>query len=715
MKVRNQPRQGGSQASRVWEVGAMALIGLSLAAAAAATDHDLMPAPAQLEWGTGELVVTESFRVTSAGVADDRIDSAMRRTRGRLESLLGRSLEPAGEPVLTLVAAAPGLPVQSPAEDESYRLEVTPQGARLEAPSPLGILHGLETFLQLASRKGEGLVVPSVTIEDRPRFPWRGLLLDPSRRFQPLEVLKRTLDGMAAVKLNVFHFHLSEDQGFRIESRLFPRLHELGSDGLYFTQDQVRELIAYARDRGIRVVPEFDVPGHSTSWLVGHPELGSVPGPFSLVRRWGIFDNNLNPSNEEVYALLDGFLGEMAALFPDPYLHIGGDEVTPRQWNQNPGILEFMFLNDLRTARDLQAHFNRRVSTILERHGKRMMGWDEILHPDLPGDIVVHSWRGPAALAEAARHGYDGVLSNGYYLDHMLPASSHYAVDPLPADSKLTAEQRRHVLGGEACMWGEFVTPETIDSRIWPRAAAIAERLWSPAEVRDEEDMYRRLAVQSRRLTALGLTHDTHYAVMLKRLTGGEPIEPLRVLADLVQPVKLYARGQMRAYTSDLRLERLVDAARPESTAARSFRSSLDRCLRQSVEDRVDSELRTTLTGWRDNHAALDPILAASPLAAEARTLSRDLSGIAATGLEALDHLRARKAPPTAWVEAAKRSLDRAGQPWAEVELAVVPSLRKLVLGAERVEDLARLSPEEWEAELEAAAGKASGSRPSSH
>jgi hexosaminidase len=713
MNVRNQPRQAGSQASRVWEVGAMALIGLSLAAAAAATDHDLMPAPAQLEWAAGELVVTESFRVTSAGVADDRIDSAMRRTRGRLESLLGRSLEPAGEPVLTLVAAAPGLPVQSPAEDESYRLEVTPQGARLEAPSPLGILHGLETFLQLASRKGEGLVVPSVTIEDRPRFPWRGLLLDPSRRFQPLEVLKRTLDGMAAVKLNVFHFHLSEDQGFRIESRRFPRLHELGSDGLYFTQDQVRELIAYARDRGIRVVPEFDVPGHSTSWLVGHPELGSVPGPFSLVRRWGIFDNNLNPSNEEVYALLDGFLGEMAALFPDPYLHIGGDEVTPRQWNQNPGILEFMFQNDLRNARDLQAHFNRRVSTILERHGKRMMGWDEILHPDLPGDIVVHSWRGPAALAEAARHGYDGVLSNGYYLDHMLPASSHYAVDPLRADSKLTAEQRRHVLGGEACMWGEFVTPETIDSRIWPRAAAIAERLWSPAEVRDEEDMYRRLAVQSRRLTALGLTHDTHYAVMLKRLTGGEPIEPLRVLADLVQPVKLYARGQMRAYTSDLPLERLVDAARPESAAARSFRSSLDRCLRQSVEDRVDSELRATLTGWRDNHAVLDPILAASPLAAEARTLSRDLSGIAATGLEALDHLRAGKAPPTAWVEAAKRSLDRAGQPWAEVELAVVPSLRKLVLGAERVEDLARLSPEEWEAELEAAVGKASGSRPS--
>ena len=178
-------------------------------------------------------------------------------------------------------------PVQQLGEDESYRLEITPQQARLTAPNPLGVLRGLETFLQLVEPGPKAFQVPVVDIEDHPRFPWRGLHLDVSRHWMPLEVVKRNLDGMAAVKLNVFHWHLSDDQGFRVESKRFPKLQELGSDGLYYTQDQVREVIAYARDRGIRVVPEFDMPGHTTSWLVGYPELASAPGPYQIERQMG--------------------------------------------------------------------------------------------------------------------------------------------------------------------------------------------------------------------------------------------------------------------------------------------------------------------------------------------------------------------------------------------------------------------------------------------
>ena len=180
--------------------------------------------------------------------------------------------------------------------------------------------------------------MPAISIDDSPRFPWRGLMIDVSRHFIPLDVLKRNLDGMAAVKLNVFHWHLSDNQGFRVESKKFPKLHELGSDGLYYTQDEVRDLIAYARERGIRVVPEFDMPGHSTAWFVGYPELASGPGPYEIERKWGVFDPAMDPTREETYKFLDEFIGEMARLFPDQFFHIGGDEVNGKQWDANPKI-----------------------------------------------------------------------------------------------------------------------------------------------------------------------------------------------------------------------------------------------------------------------------------------------------------------------------------------------------------------------------------------
>jgi hexosaminidase len=671
---------------------------------AGTASHDLMPAPVSLEWQPGRLVVDRRFSLGQVGTSDPRIDAALGRARKRLEKQAGVTLAPrllGAQATLVVEARGPGQAVQAVGEDESYEITVGAKQARITAANPLGVLHGLETLLKLVRKEGAQTVVPGVRISDRPRFAWRGLMLDPARRWEPVEFVYRTLDGMASQHLNVMHWHLSEDQGFRIESKTFPKLHELGSDGNYYTQDQVRAVIAYARDRGIRVVPEFDLPGHATSWLVGYPELAAAPGPFKIVREWGIFDNVLDPSKEEVYTFLDTFFGEMAGLFPDAYMHIGGDEVTPRQWNASAKTQDFIYRKGLAGAHGIQAYFNKRVNEIFTRHGKRMVGWDEILSPDLPKNIVVHSWRGQKALAEAARQGYDGILSNGYYLDLLFPVADHYLNDPIPAGTALAPEERARILGGEACMWSEFVTPETIDSRIWPRLAAIAERLWSPAEVRDLPDMYRRLEVESLRLDALGMRHLSSYELMLKRITGGQPTASLRLLADLVTPVKGYRRGQLRAYTSDMPLQRLVDAARPDSVAMRTFRSELDRYLLAAPGGRDDAALRAIFTSWRDNHAALEPILTASELGQEARPLSRDLATLGRIGLEALDSIRGGAPARADWATRARETVMAAAPARAELEIAVVPGVAKLVLAAAQLDQLKTMTPAEWSKRLD--------------
>ncbi|MDQ2921060.1 MAG: family 20 glycosylhydrolase, partial [Acidobacteriota bacterium] len=458
---------------------------------------NLMPVPASVKMQAGRLPVTGTFSVATKGYADDRLRAGIARMITRLAGRTVLSLPydlAADESVATLVVQCEraGDVIPSTNENESYRLEVTEKQARLLAPTVVGALRGMETLLQALQGDRDGYYLPALEIQDQPRFPWRGLLIDVARHYQTMDVLKRNLDAMAAVKLNVLHWHLSENQGFRVESKKFPKLHSMGSDGLYYTQDQVREIIDYARERGIRVMPEFDIPGHSTSWLVGYPELGSAPGPYKIERAAGIFEPALDPTREQTYKFLDVFLGEMAALFPDAYLHIGGDENEGKQWDRNPQIQAFMKEKSIKDNHALQAYFNQRVLKILQKHGKKMIGWEEILHPDLPTDAVIHSWRGPASLAEAAKKGYYGILSAGYYIDLIFPASQHYLVDPIPENTNLTPEEAKRVLGGEATMWGEWVTPETIDSRIWPRTAAIAERLWSPRTVTDVDDMYRR-------------------------------------------------------------------------------------------------------------------------------------------------------------------------------------------------------------------------------
>jgi len=499
--------------------------------------------------------------------------------------------------VITSATAAPALPALG--EDESYTLDIAATYAQLDAPTTTGVLRGIATLTQLLQQTANGYSLPNCFIQDSPRFPWRGLMIDCSRHWMPIEVIKRQLDGMELVKLNVLHLHLSDDQGFRIESKTHPELQQKGSDGHYFTQEQIREIIRYAAARAIRVVPEFDMPGHVSSWSPSHPELmsgsprnaGDPPsedspgaiwdGTYRIERTAGIFDMVFNPANEATYAFLSEFLGEMAALFPDPYFHIGGDENNGAQWSANPAIQKFIADNHLKNNAGLQTYFTNRVGKILAAHDKKPVGWEEILNDGLAPGSVIDAWRGNGrALAAAAKAGYPVILSAGYYLDLNLHASDMYLTDPLPANTPLTPDEQKLILGGEAPMWAEWVNAETIDSRIWPRAAAVAERLWSPQTQRDVDDMYRRLAAISLRLDEAGLQHIRNRESLLMRLAGDnatpDQLYALRTFSAALEPVKRYQRSRLqREKTQQTPLVGLVDAVVTDSASARQFNADV--------------------------------------------------------------------------------------------------------------------------------------------
>lgn len=646
-----------------------------------------MPLPAAMSQGTGRLVIDGGFRVAVTGYREARLDRAVERLVARLSRQTGIPMPGGnGEPALVIECQGPGEKVQTSREVESYTLEVTGKQAKIAAQTPVGALRGIETFLQLVMPDASGFAAPAVRIDDKPRFPWRGLMIDSARHFLPVDVIERNLDGMAAVKLNVFHWHLSDNQGFRVESKRFPKLHELGSDGLYYTQDQIRHVIAYAQDRGIRVIPEFDMPGHATSWFVGYPQLASGPGPYRIARDWGVQDPAIDPSRDEVYEFLDEFIGEMAALFPDEYFHVGGDEVNGKQWNANAKIQEFKRAHDLKTNGDLQTWFETRVIAIVGKHGKKAIGWDEVLHPGVPKDIVVHSWRGQKSLAAAVRQGYQGILSYGYYLDLMYPASSHYGIDPMAGDAaSLNAAEKERILGGEACEWTEMADSGNVEARIWPRAAAVAERLWSPQSTTDRESMYRRMEVESGRLTWLGLQHETSRLMMLERIAGYRPAGAAAVLSTALEPVKEYARhnrsqGRGEDYTQFTPLNRMVDATPAESVSARRFSLAVDALL---AGDRSKSaEVRRDAVLWRDQYGQLKQAFAESFLAAEVQAISQDVSALGAAAIQALDYRASGKAAPRSWVAAQKSLFERVKKPRAELLVVILSPVEKLVKAA---------------------------------
>ncbi len=618
------------------------LIGLfSISSISQSKNLNLMPWPKEITMQPGNFLINPEFTIGVNKKPSKRIEIAttkfLRRLSGRTgifieNGFLSKSYNATNNSLNISFENIGKLEIN---EDESYELNIANNNITIKANTDIGVIYGLETLLQLVTNNDESYYFPNVNIKDAPRFTWRGLMIDVARHFEPVDVLKRNLDAMTSVKMNVFHWHLTDDQGFRIESKTRPKLHELGSDGLYYTQEQIKDIVQYAGDRGIRVVPEVDVPGHGTAILTAFPEIGSKDISYSIERNSGIFDPTLDPTNEKTYEILEDLFGEIAQLFPFKYFHIGGDENEGKHWDENEHIQNFMKANNLKTNHDLQTYFNIRLDKILSKHGKSVMGWEEIMTDKMPTSALIHSWRGVnegtsggSSLVKAAKKGHQTVLSNGYYIDLMQSVSDHYLVDPMPKSFNLTTEEKARILGGEATMWSELVTPLNIDSRIWPRTAAIAERFWSDASINDVSNMYKRLQQISFRLEELGITHIRNRDVILRNITNNQNIDALIMLTKVYEPLKIYTRNKGGTeYKTFSPFTLFADACSADASNALLFNSLVSDYISTS-SNTSKKKIIDMLTNWENNYKQFSQIKNNSPILKSIEPLSKNLSEI---------------------------------------------------------------------------------------
>ncbi|HZW17887.1 MAG TPA: family 20 glycosylhydrolase [Luteimonas sp.] len=466
------------------------------------------------------------------------------------------------------------------ASPEAYSLDVSPQRIVVSAGDAAGLFYGAVTLWQLATSgvdDGMPARIPALRIDDAPRFGWRGLMLDSARHFQSVDEIKQLLDAMALHKLNTFHWHLTDDQGWRLQIRKYPELTEVGGcripagDGGidpdtgkpvpycgFYTQDQVREIVRYAGERHITVVPEIDIPGHAQAAVATYPRLGSVDGPTRVSSDWGVHKYLFN-ADEDTFGFLEDVMAEVAELFPGRYVHIGGDEAVKDQWKASPRVQARMRELGVANKAQLQGYFVERMARFLAARGKRVIGWDEILEDDLPADAIVMSWRGIEGGTEAARKGHDVVMApvSHLYLDYLqtdspdeppgrptlVPLRKVYEFEPVP--DALTPEQARHVLGLQANTWTEHMRSfERVEHAIFPRIAAVAETGWTPRARKDYDDFLARLPAQLDRYRQSGIDYArTPFDVRIDAVPRGRDA----VAVTLSQPVGL---GTIR-YTVD--------------------------------------------------------------------------------------------------------------------------------------------------------------------
>ncbi|MBG7631491.1 MAG: family 20 glycosylhydrolase, partial [Bacteroidetes bacterium] len=366
--------------------------------------------------------------------------------------------------------------------------------------------------------------------------------------------------------------------------------------------------------------------------LTAYPEIASKDTTYTIERFSGIFHPTLNPINDKTYEILSDLFGEMATLFPDQYIHIGGDENEGKHWDENEEIQVFMRKHDLQTNHDLQTYFNIRLEEILAKYGKSVMGWEEIMTDKMPTTALIHSWKGTnegvtagSSLVKAAKKGHATVLSNGYYIDLMQPVSEHYLVDPMPKNSDLTLEEKARILGGEATMWSELATPLNIDSRLWPRTAAIAERFWSNESVTDIESMYNRLNYVSFRLEELGIDHIRNRNVMLRNITNNQNTKPLEVLANVCEPIKIYTRNaggtEYKTYSP---FTLFADACTVDASDSFEFRKTVDAFLENQSHK---TELISFFDTWVFNYEKFES-LKKNPILNEITPLYSNLASL---------------------------------------------------------------------------------------
>jgi hexosaminidase len=508
---------------------------------AAASDLGVIPAPRAVTQGEGAFHVTATTPVACADAADHGCSFAagmfVSLVDGVKGPVLGRGT--AGPAIRFLRTAAPS--------GEGYRIAIAPDGVRVEAASDAGLFYGAVTLFQLATQNADKEpVLPAVTIEDSPRFAWRGLMLDSARHFQPVGTVKALIDVMAWHKLNVLHWHLADDQGWRIEIKKYPLLTKVGAfrtnarEGRYggfYTQDQIREIVAYAKARNVTIVPEIEMPGHALAAIVAYPKLGSVKRvPKTPSGDWGIFPYLYNV-NEPTFGFLENVLTEVMALFPSEYIHVGGDEAPKDQWIASPSVQQRMHALGIRNEKDLQGYFSARIARFLQAHGRRMIGWDEILEGNPPASAAVMSWRTVAAAGEAAATGHDVVMSPAptLYFDYCQALRAGeptcrgmatslkdvYSFNPEPQGAL-----KDHLLGVQANLWTEHMPyAASVEYAAFPRADALAEIAWSGAQ--DWNGFLARLPAQFERYRALGYAwSDAAFAVDIKAgpVSGGARI-----------------------------------------------------------------------------------------------------------------------------------------------------------------------------------------------
>lgn len=700
------------------------------APAVAAGDRPaLMPMPQAASFQPGALAMTGALAPDWSNCRSPALDRAVARLQGDIDHLTGVAPDPNQRVPLVISCSRP-VATLGWSGDEGYRLVVSADKIRIDAEGPAGVIRAFATLRQLVTLRTGQPALSFATITDAPRFAWRGVMLDVARHFIEIGTIKRQIDAMERVKLNVLHLHLSDDQAFRVESRAFPKLTAYAADRRFYTQAEMRDLVAYAADRGILVVPEFDVPGHSRAIVESYPEIGARSAKPGLA---GLHDVALNPASPATYRFLTKLVGEMARLFPGPYFHIGGDEVSETVWADNDAVKALMAREQLASKRDVESYFARRAVEIVRNAGKIAIGWEEISGGDLPADVIVQAWQSSNATAHATAKGHRTIVSAGYYLDLLMPADFHYAIDPAdpsaagwtPAEAErarraspligkiltdalvakplppLSPEQEKLILGGEAALWSEIVTDEMVDHRLWPRAAAIAERFWSPATVRDAVDMYRRLSAVQDQLNVTGLFEQRGRDAMTRRLAPGDA-DPVATLLDIVTPVRNMAHDHrilavLRGKQIVQPLNALADAAPADSLLAHRFERDAARLV--TGERDVAAGLRAQLTIWRDNHARFAAAAQGNAMLEGALPTSAAIKALAELGLEAVDAIVDRTplgAAEAARADALLDEVDKADaasrkpllsfvqkQPPADLIIAIGPAIRLLV-GAAR-------------------------------
>ncbi|MBK5208235.1 MAG: family 20 glycosylhydrolase [Flavobacteriaceae bacterium] len=641
---------------------------------------NLMPWPQEIIFGDSNYIIKPNFTISVNQEASKRIEIATTKFLRRLSGRTGVFIDE-GFAFKSSEIENPSLEINFKRigklelnEDESYQLKVSKDKISINAATDIGVIYALETLLQLETNNESAYFFPEITINDAPRFPWRGLMIDVARHFEPLDVIKRNLDAMASVKLNVFHWHLSDDQGFRVQINSRPKLHQLASDGQYYTHAQIKEVVQYASDLGIRVVPEFDIPGHATSWLVAYPEIASKDTIYKIERYSGIFNPTLDPTNDETYEILKDVFTEVAPLFPDKYFHIGGDENEGKDWDKNKKIQAFKKQHDIKDNHELQAYFNSKVQQILKDNGKIMMGWDEIFHPGLPKDVVIHSWRGTEAMLKAAKLGYKTILSKGYYIDLLKSVETHYTNEPFPDTHDLTNEQLKNILGGEATMWSELVTPLTIDSRIWPRTAAIAERFWSNKAINDVDNMLKRLEVVSFRLEELGITHLRNRDVILRNISNNQNLTSLINLTKICEPLKGYQRNKGGTqYKTFSPFTQFADACNADAIDAMHFNENVDAFLKNNTKE-SKTELLKLFKKWIQNNVEFTKINN-NPTLNQLAPLSINLANLSSILIKGLEQDKLNKED----YDSATELIKNLRKPIVDTELAINSGLERLM------------------------------------